>query len=168
LQLVTAVFEPAVPPIIASAIMATATMDHSHCHVVYFDERARFDRWVKKDGTASTIANPPPSTSSYFDLNAGEPDDLQANILTIRAVFNQGESKEVFSCDYIQPWLKQTLIQVIFISVHMQLEWCFHIKDRRTAAYHWPRLHSNTWLCCYRPYRILQASWSKKHVKHVF
>jgi 3',5'-cyclic-nucleotide phosphodiesterase len=69
-----------------------APMDHSQCHVVYFDERAGFDRWVKKDGTASSVANPPTTTSSYFDINAGEPDDLQANILIIRAVFNQGES----------------------------------------------------------------------------
>ena len=66
-------------------------MDHTHCHLVYFDERAQFDRWVKKDGTASTVANPPPGTLSYFDMDAGEPEELQSNILTIRGVFNQGK-----------------------------------------------------------------------------
>lgn len=75
-------------------------MDHTQCHVVYFDERARFDRWIRKDGTASSIANPPPNTSSYFDINAGEPDDLQSNILTIRAVFNQGGFETVLSSTF--------------------------------------------------------------------
>ena len=78
--------------------MSLPTMDHTHCHVVYFDERARFDRWIKRDGTASSVANPPAGNSSYFDLNAGEPDDLQANIMTIRGVFNQGKFALVSAC----------------------------------------------------------------------
>ena len=66
-----------------------SAMDYAACHVIYVDRMARADRLVKKDATPSVAAGTYNSGSGYFDA-LGETDQVQANVRTILAVFDQG------------------------------------------------------------------------------
>lgn len=73
-------------------------MDYAACHVIYVDKSARGDRLVKKDQTPSASWSVHSNASSYFDT-VGEADEVQANVQTVLAIFNQGEQPpKAFLC----------------------------------------------------------------------
>ncbi len=67
-------------------------MDYAACHVIYVDKSVRGDRFVKRDTTPSAATTTRSRTTSYFNI-VDETDEVQANVQTILAVFNQGMSK---------------------------------------------------------------------------
>jgi len=62
-------------------------MDPSACRVIYIDERFNTERWISRDGIASSTDRlRTPSTSDFEAL----PSDLQVNVDAFLSVFNQG------------------------------------------------------------------------------
>lgn len=68
-------------------------MDYAACHVVYVDRRAREERFVKKDGLASsTVTKDTEGVLDYSDVkeDIAEDEEVQMNIRSILSVFNGG------------------------------------------------------------------------------
>jgi len=62
-------------------------MDPSACRVIYIDERFNTERWISRDGVASSTDKlRTPSTTDFEAL----PPDLQVNVDAFLSVFNQG------------------------------------------------------------------------------
>ena len=70
-----------------------AVMDYAACHVVYVDKRAREERFVRKDGLASsavTRSNERALDYSNVHEDLAESEEVQMNVQAILSVFNGG------------------------------------------------------------------------------
>ena len=122
-------------------------MDYAACHVVYVDKRAQEERFVKKDGLASsTLTTSNDGASDYPGVHEdlAEPEEVQMNIQAILSVFNGGMSHNVLeSTAFSSSGRKQKHPLGCHLSAvrRADKEQCGFLLLARPA---WPNLQSST------------------------